>query len=94
MEVILYGKEVLTRQQLSLDTHYPAHSRNVLERVQLERVYGLRVAHRRGFGVGKINEGERPETCAARELSEETGLLAERLELCIFGKGCGCGCGD
>lgn len=31
--------------------------------------------------AGKINEGERPEVCAYRELSEETGLLAEKLQL-------------
>ena len=31
--------------------------------------------------AGKINEGERPEDCASRELSEETGLCAEKLEL-------------
>lgn len=31
--------------------------------------------------AGKINEGERPKDCASRELSEETGLCAEKLEL-------------
>ena len=31
--------------------------------------------------AGKINEGERPKDCANRELSEETGLCAEKLEL-------------
>lgn len=30
--------------------------------------------------AGKIDEGEDPAVCAARELAEETGLVAERLE--------------
>jgi ADP-ribose pyrophosphatase len=31
--------------------------------------------------AGKLNAGENPEECAARELTEETGLIAEKLEL-------------
>lgn len=31
--------------------------------------------------AGKLDPGEDPAACAARELSEETGLVAERLEL-------------
>lgn len=30
--------------------------------------------------AGKLDEGEDPASCAARELAEETGLVAERLE--------------
>ena len=30
--------------------------------------------------AGKLDDGERPETCAARELREEAGLAARRLE--------------
>ena len=45
---------------------------------QFRYAYGEEVLE---IPAGKINEGERPETCAARELSEETGLLAERLDL-------------
>jgi ADP-ribose pyrophosphatase len=30
--------------------------------------------------AGRLNEGENPETCAARELREETGCSAEKLE--------------
>ena len=31
--------------------------------------------------AGKINDGESPMACALRELEEETGLIADRLEL-------------
>lgn len=31
--------------------------------------------------AGKIESGERPETCAAREMEEELGVVSERLEL-------------
>lgn len=31
--------------------------------------------------AGKMNEGEDPMLCAARELKEETGLIAKRMEL-------------
>ena len=31
--------------------------------------------------AGKLEEGEEADACAARELAEETGLIAERLEL-------------
>ena len=33
--------------------------------------------------AGKVDPGESRETCAARELTEETGLVAERLELLV-----------
>ena len=31
--------------------------------------------------AGKLNEGEDPKACAIRELEEETGLIAEKVEL-------------
>ena len=31
--------------------------------------------------AGKLNEGENPEVCAIRELEEETGLIANKVEL-------------
>ena len=37
--------------------------------------------------AGKIDPGEDPAVCAARELTEETGLVAERLELVAISNG-------
>ena len=38
---------MLTRQQLSLDSHYPAHTGYVRERILFEPLYGVRLARPR-----------------------------------------------
>ena len=57
----------------------------VLEgRVCLVRQYRVALEHTTlEIPAGKVDPGEDRATCAARELTEETGLVAERLELLV-----------